>query len=120
MIPPNIPAYEELARLHIDPAELEFGKQGLCNTEGHGPDVFFLEDHFHPNSKEYRDAVARARAICARCPVQKECLHFAMKHYYTGCDTGIWGGKTFYERQQLKYPRRKINGKQVYLEREHV
>lgn len=43
--------------------------------------------------------IARAKAICARCPVSEECLKEALD---TGDRFGIWGGKTPDERLLLR------------------
>lgn len=44
-----------------------------------------------------------ARAICAECPVQKECARFALS---IGEEYGIWGGTTDRERiSMLRRPR---------------
>lgn len=40
----------------------------------------------------------RAKAVCARCPVQRPCLAYAMT---TGQDFGIWGGRDENERRLL-------------------
>jgi WhiB family redox-sensing transcriptional regulator len=46
-----------------------------------------------------------AKRICRTCPVQKECLVFAME---TPMDHGIWGGLT--ERERRSYRRRAAGG----------
>ena len=48
------------------------------------PDLFF------PEQGSAADA-ARACKICADCPVQRQCLEFAVK---TGTRWGVWGGVT--------------------------
>jgi len=55
------------------------------------PDLFF------PISASGRslERVAEARAICAGCPVQRQCLAFALR---TRQPHGIWGGMTEDER----------------------
>ena len=40
-----------------------------------------------------------AMKICNSCPVQAECLEFAMEN---GIDAGIWGGLTRRQRTQLR------------------
>lgn len=40
----------------------------------------------------------RAKAVCARCPVQKQCLDAALSR---GEPEGIWGGLTPQERRKL-------------------
>ena len=44
-------------------------------------------------------ALSRARAFCAGCPVQTECLDYAMTSYQ---DSGIWGGLTASQRIKLR------------------
>lgn len=41
----------------------------------------------------------RARAICARCPVQVECLTWAVENKEPG---GIWGGTTERDRRKIR------------------
>lgn len=53
---------------------------------GHGHDLFF--------SDEALDVLA-AKAICAACPVQAECLQKALDND----EHGIWGGLTEVERR---------------------
>jgi WhiB family transcriptional regulator, redox-sensing transcriptional regulator len=45
------------------------------------------------------DQIARAKAVCAGCPVRGQCLEFAQTHdpIY-----GIWGGTTPEERQRAR------------------
>jgi len=57
------------------------------------PEMFFPA----PGATE---AVARARKVCTRCDVRKECLAYALKN---GETHGIWGGKT--EKQRRAMPR---------------
>lgn len=44
-----------------------------------------------------------AKAVCAPCPVQAECLAWALS---TGERLGVWGGKTERERQMIVAARR--------------
>lgn len=53
------------------------------------PDDWFLE---------HGSDVGRALAICDRCPVRIDCLAFAIAHRET---SGIWGGKTPDELQEI-------------------
>jgi WhiB family transcriptional regulator, redox-sensing transcriptional regulator len=59
------------------------------------PDLFF------PISMTGRalEQIARAKAICAQCAVQRQCLQFAQEHdpIY-----GIWGGTTPEDRQRAR------------------
>jgi len=43
--------------------------------------------------------VAEAKAICARCPVRRQCLEFAQANEPV---YGIWGGTTHEERQRAR------------------
>ena len=43
--------------------------------------------------------IAKAKSVCCQCPVQGECLEFAME---TNQDTGIWGGLSEEERRQIR------------------
>ena len=67
-----------------------------CRTAD--PDLFF------PISAKGRAQadIARARGVCASCPVRTRCLDFAL---ITRQADGIWGGRTVEERHQmLKQP----------------
>jgi WhiB family redox-sensing transcriptional regulator len=59
-------------------------------------------DTFFPESRGGKPlslrAELRAKAICARCPVQQQCLDTALR---TKEPTGIWGGLTAAERREL-------------------
>jgi WhiB family transcriptional regulator, redox-sensing transcriptional regulator len=48
--------------------------------------------------------IARAKAICAGCPVRGECLEFAVTHDQVH---GIWGGTTPEDRQRDRRRRRR-------------
>ena len=39
-----------------------------------------------------------ARRVCGRCPVQGDCLAWALKHH----EHGIWGGVGYKERQRQR------------------
>jgi WhiB family transcriptional regulator, redox-sensing transcriptional regulator len=43
----------------------------------------------------------QARAICAVCEVQGECLEFALRHPYE-TEFGVWGGTTPGQRRKLR------------------
>jgi WhiB family transcriptional regulator, redox-sensing transcriptional regulator len=45
----------------------------------------------------------RAKAVCASCPVQAQCLEFALR---TLQDYGVWGGHTEDERRVIRRQRR--------------
>ena len=52
-----------------------------------------------PDTGDGRGAARIAKRYCGECPVQTECLAFAMK---TNQYDGIWGGLTAKERQSLR------------------
>jgi WhiB family redox-sensing transcriptional regulator len=43
--------------------------------------------------------IEHARAVCRQCPVQSDCLDFALS---TNQDSGIWGGTSEEERRVLR------------------
>jgi WhiB family redox-sensing transcriptional regulator len=43
--------------------------------------------------------LVEAKRVCRRCPVQDECLQWALR---TGVDHGVWGGLDELERRALK------------------
>jgi len=59
--------------------------QAMCRVED--SDIFF---------SELASKVARAKAVCSTCPVQKQCLDFAISN---NIEEGIFGGLTFDERK---------------------
>ena len=65
-----------------------------CKNKGFA--MFFAESSGGANS------YFEARCICFTCPVQKECLDFAIEN---SIDIGIWGGLPY--RERLKYLRGK-------------
>ena len=59
--------------------------------------IFFPPTHFErKDEKEVREA--RAKAICATCPVKKACLEYAIRIREPH---GIWGGLNELERKQV-------------------
>jgi WhiB family redox-sensing transcriptional regulator len=47
--------------------------------------------------------LARAKAVCARCPVTDDCLRYALA---TGQQYGVWGGTSEEERKSMRRLRR--------------
>lgn len=62
-------------------------KDAACATTD--PDAFFPD----PSDK---DTAARAKAVCAGCPVRAECLQFAV-NLSPRPESGVWGGKSFHK-----------------------
>ena len=57
------------------------------------PELFFPVSEVGPGSEQVR----QAKAVCARCPVQRECLEYAID---IGLAHGVFGGATPHERRQ--------------------
>jgi WhiB family redox-sensing transcriptional regulator len=65
-----------------------------CN--GADPDLFFAPDF--ERTADWKARIAKAKAVCARCPVRDACLAYALD---TGQWFGIWGGLTEDERRAM-------------------
>jgi WhiB family redox-sensing transcriptional regulator len=68
----------------------EFPRDALCR----GMDV----NDFYPLPGD-KAGIARAKAVCARCPVAAKCLAFALFH--GDVTDGVFGGTTGAERERL-------------------
>ncbi len=66
-------------------------KEALCKTSSINMDTFFFDEHGLKQIK-------LAKAICSACPVQEECLDFAVRNL----EIGIWGGTTTKERKKMR------------------
>jgi len=73
----------------------EWQRQGLCRAGDSS--VFFPPAHFE-RKPERESREARAKTICARCPVREECLSWALAIREPH---GVWGGRSESERKQL-------------------
>lgn len=62
--------------------------RGLCSDHPQ-PDIFFADKG--PEAQA-------AKTICRQCPVQQECLDFALEAKE---DIGVWGGTTPTERRRM-------------------
>lgn len=58
---------------------------------------------FFPEPHKGRGGAKKTKEICARCPVQEECLEFAIE---TNQPHGVWGGLTYSSRMRLRKERR--------------
>jgi WhiB family redox-sensing transcriptional regulator len=67
--------------------------RAACSTAD--PDLFFPISGAGPAVKQ----MIRAKAICARCQIQRECLDYALD---AGSIQGVWGGTTESERRLLR------------------
>lgn len=63
---------------------------------GTDPELFYPVSTAGPALEQ----VGRAKAICARCTVQSDCLSWALR---AGEPEGVWGGTTPEERRYLRH-----------------
>jgi len=66
-----------------------------CATSKADPDIFFMDDKDEPNYNAVKTEIARS--ICHQCPIEKQCLEFAIKEEMEG----VWGGTTTKERKSI-------------------
>jgi WhiB family redox-sensing transcriptional regulator len=78
-----------VGELYFDTEE-PWREQSACAS--YSADVFF------PPS-DVPGAARTAKTICATCPVQEECLSFALD---TGQSDGVWGGMDAAERRRYR------------------
>ena len=71
---------------------IDWRTRAACRDED--PELFFPVSEMGPGARQ----VARAKAVCASCPVRAECLAYAQD---AGLDNGIFGGTTEQERRSL-------------------
>lgn len=55
------------------------------------------------------DQIEAAKTICAHCPVEPECLEFALE---TNQEAGVWGGTSEDERRHLR--REWVAGRRIH------
>ncbi|MFD3734491.1 WhiB family transcriptional regulator [Streptomyces sp. NPDC058632] len=67
--------------------------RATCRDED--PDLFFPIGTSGPALLQ----TEQAKAVCRRCPVQQQCLDWAME---SGQSLGVWGGTSETERRALK------------------
>ncbi|MGY0065558.1 WhiB family transcriptional regulator [Streptomyces sp. QTS137] len=67
--------------------------RAACRDED--PDLFFPIGTSGPALFQ----TEQAKAVCRRCPVQQQCLDWAME---SGQSLGVWGGTSETERRALK------------------
>lgn len=72
---------------------VEWRKLAACN--GHDPSVFFPAGESGPAAGQ----IFLAKKLCASCPVQDECLLYAIE---TNQVAGVWGGLTEDERRPVR------------------
>ncbi|MET9556110.1 WhiB family transcriptional regulator [Streptomyces sp. NPDC006645] len=62
---------------------------------GADPELFFPVGESDPAAEQ----VARAKAVCHSCPVERQCLAWALD---TGRTSGVWGGTDEDERRRMR------------------
>jgi WhiB family transcriptional regulator, redox-sensing transcriptional regulator len=72
--------------------------------KGEDPELFFGPSAEFVTTRQQREA--KAKAICARCPVRAECLEFALD---TREAYGVWGGTSEDERRAVLRQRRRAS-----------
>lgn len=77
------------------PVSLGWMDRGSCRSEG--PGLFFGPDDEWWVERNAR--VAKAKVVCASCPVTAECDAYAEK---IGADHGVWAGRDERERRELR------------------
>ena len=77
------------------PTHEDWQSQAACRGRTAG--VFFPPSHFERKTAKL-DREGRAKAICASCPVRKDCLSYALRIREP---LGIWGGLNESERRAL-------------------
>ncbi len=68
--------------------------EALCNDGTGGSVALFFSEQL--------DDIARAKAICAQCPVRQPCLEGALARREP---YGVWGGQLFYKGRVLAMKR---------------
>jgi WhiB family transcriptional regulator, redox-sensing transcriptional regulator len=70
----------------------DWWKSAACQDAD--PELFFPVSAVGPG----REDIARAKAVCASCPVRRPCLEFALATHQVH---GVWGGTTEEERRAI-------------------
>lgn len=65
------------------------------NCSGSDTELFF---EYEGNNNYLKENYKTIKKMCNTCPVQRECLDYALRHDVEG----IWGGKYHSERKQLR------------------
>jgi WhiB family redox-sensing transcriptional regulator len=68
---------------------------GACRTED--PELFFPITASGPSARQ----IDAAKAVCHRCGVQDQCLHYALESHQS---YGVWGGTSEEERGHMSLP----------------
>lgn len=85
----------------LDAEAAHWTDSAACRGSGIDPELFFPVSETGTAHRQ----VAQAKAVCARCPVARQCLDWAVR---TGEPEGIWGGTTPGERRRLRRRRLRV------------
>ncbi len=69
---------------------------GACRTED--PELFFPITASGPSARQ----IEAAKAVCHRCGVRDQCLHYALESHQS---YGVWGGTSEEERGHMSPPK---------------
>lgn len=72
-----------------------FANDAACN----GMDLELFYEGLSPDKRRTDNPNPLALAACKRCPVTEDCLKYAIDN---GDEWGIWGGKTPYQRENIR------------------
>jgi WhiB family transcriptional regulator, redox-sensing transcriptional regulator len=78
---------------------MDWRSRAVCG----GAQVYLFFGPYGETPKERVRREARAKAICASCPVRVECLDYALAHHVRH---GIWGGLN--EEERFRERRRRL------------
>lgn len=76
-----------LPELRVPESDQTWRPRGICGTSE--------VDFFSPRVADR----AKAKKVCAECPVEVDCLNFAVINWE---DFGVWGGTTGPERKAMR------------------
>src|SRR5919109_5471099 len=93
--------------VHVSVAEWSFGWQFKAACRGDDTALFFAPSYFERREEKDRRE-AKAKAICARCPVRVDCLDYALRIREPH---GVWGGLNEQERRSMLAGRAGHGGK---------
>ena len=74
-------------------ADYSWRTRAICRDTD--PDLFFPVG----TTGQALVQIARAKEVCGECPVQNDCLEYALK---TNQDAGIWGGLDEEQRRNIR------------------
>ena len=75
------------------PQQYGWEARGACQHSD--PELFFPVAAHGPALRQ----LARAKEVCARCPVRVQCLEYALQ---SGQSFGVWGGASEEERRLMR------------------